>query len=334
MGQLANNVVDLSFIQKSSSIDWPTFSKYVSFLILRDQYGTTIPDKEYKNHVANAKKYGLKAYTYAFLEFISEQDARVEANSAVDRADADSMGIMMDIEAEFTASGQPVGLARLTPEVRKAGIIAYVDQLRKRGIKRVGAYVGHNIYSAWDIAEIIHLFDFVMIPRYGVNDGQPHTKPDFPCDIWQFTSQGRIPGYNGDLDISCLNGGKTMEWFLGIEPQPAANTLTAPNTEWKKENGVWHYYQNGQLKKGCWILYKAKWYYLNADGSMAQGWVQYNKKWYYLNPAPDRGEMLTGWITDKGKKYYCDPQSGDAYIGKHTIDGKVYQFAIDCSLIQ
>lgn len=331
-----SNVVDLSYVQDSSKIDWPTFSKNVDLLILRDQYGTTVPDTQYKNHAANAKKYKIPFLTYAFLEFISEADARVEADSAFQRQDPSSLGIMLDIEAEFTQSGQPVGLAKLSPDIRKAGIIAYVDQLRKHGVKRVGAYVAHNIYAPWDFAEIAHLFDFVMIPRYGVNDGKPHTKPDFPCDIWQYTDKGRVPGYEGELDLSCLNGGKSLDWFKGIVPQPVATTLTVPNTGWKKENGIWHYYENGQLKKDAWVKYKDHWYYLKADGAMAQGWVLYNKNWYYLNPAADRGEMLTGWIHDQGKTYYCNPapDRGEMFTGVQMIAGKQYKFKINGELIQ
>ncbi|HOA84321.1 MAG TPA: hypothetical protein PKN66_10240, partial [Thermodesulfovibrio thiophilus] len=62
-------------------------------------------------------------------------------------------------------------------------------------------------------------FDAVWIPRYGTNDGTPQKKPDYPCDLWQYTSKGRLDGYNGDLDLNCLTGTKPLEYFINNEKE-------------------------------------------------------------------------------------------------------------------
>ena len=50
--------------------------------------------------------------------------------------------------------------------------------------------------------------DFLWIPRYGKNDGRADIKPDFACDLWQYTEKGKVFWYGGNLDLNKLNGDK------------------------------------------------------------------------------------------------------------------------------
>jgi hypothetical protein len=63
--------------------------------------------------------------------------------------------------------------------------------------RSVGCYVAHHMYGKYKYREIAHLFDFTWIPRYGTNDGKQQTQPAYPCDLWQFTSVGKIAGISG-----------------------------------------------------------------------------------------------------------------------------------------
>lgn len=95
------------------------------------------------------------------------------------------------------------------------GILAFADQLRKRGAKKVGMYIGHNWYPHHKAT--VSEFDFIWIPRYGKNDGSydPAYKPAYPCDLHQFTSVGKLPGIvDATLDINRLTGTKPLSWFL------------------------------------------------------------------------------------------------------------------------
>lgn len=214
--------VDMSKWQKSSAINWPVFSKNVDMLLLRVQYGSLVVDSEYKNHVANAKKYKIPFMTYAFPQFVSVSDARVEARDQIKRTDSKSLADIIDIESEYDKNTKkPLGITKLSKKVRLDGIKAYVDELRKNGSKRVGAYIGHNVYESWGINTILSIFDFIWIPRYGVNNGQPSTKPNYPCDIWQYTEYGRVPGYDGNLDLNKLMGNKDLNWYLGVNTEKA-----------------------------------------------------------------------------------------------------------------
>lgn len=204
-------IADMSKFQDDTKIDWPTFSKNVDLLILRVQYGSTVPDSQYIDHAINATKYKVPFLTYAFPEFVSVNDARVEANNASSRKHPNSRGIVIDIETEYK-NGSPAGITKLSQQIRIDGIKAYVDQLRQKGEKLVGAYIGNNVYEAWGMAAIVSIFDFVWIAKYSTN------KPCYPCDLWQYTDSGSIAGYNGPLDISTLTGSKPLSFFTGIQP--------------------------------------------------------------------------------------------------------------------
>ena len=42
------------------------------------------------------------------------------------------------------------------------------------------------------------------------------TEPNFECDVWQYTSTGKVDGISGNVDVNIITGtGKTLEWFLG-----------------------------------------------------------------------------------------------------------------------
>ena len=212
------NIVDLSKHQPSNLIDWSTFSKNIDLLICRVQYGSLAPDKEYQNHISNAKKYNIPYNTYSFPCFVSIPDARVEARDCWNRTDKDSSFIWLDIESEYDSKGNPIGITKLPQNVRLEGLKTYVDELRKQGAKKVGAYIAHNVYEPWGISSIINIFDAIWIPRYG-------NKPKYPCDLHQYTESGRVAGYNGNLDLSQLTGSKGLDYFTGKEQQQPAKFL-------------------------------------------------------------------------------------------------------------
>ncbi len=86
-------------------------------------------------------------------------------------------------------------------------------------------------------------------------------------------------------------------------------------------------------------------YYLGEDGRALSGWIGSGEQKYYAGA--DR-KLVLGWATIGGKKYYFQPEmserssfdgqlfiqyEGTMYTGIKLIDGKLYQFDDDGSLI-
>lgn len=102
--------------------------------------------------------------------------------------------------------------------ITQAGVKAFTGELREMGVKRAGAYVANHRYKEYGFDALRKLFDFDWIPRYKKNDDGMATGslPDFECSLWQYTSNQRIPGINGRVDMNIITGtGKSIEWFLG-----------------------------------------------------------------------------------------------------------------------
>lgn len=274
---------DISHHQKTSLINWAVFAKQFDLLFIRVQYGSSGPDREYANHANNATKNGVPFYSYAFPRFVSVDDARIEASDAVKRQHANSLGMVVDIESEYDEKRNPSGITKLSKDVRLEGIKSYVAELRKKGCKRVGAYVGHNVYEPWGIAGIIDLFDFVWIPRYGSN------KPAYPCDIWQNTESGKVDGYDGNVDLNVLISDKTLDWFIGKEAAPAPDQAIGvlkvlEHTVLRKDASasspiirnidagdyVVHEYKNGWYQIGGWVNSKYVQFIPHADVKMTK----------------------------------------------------------------
>lgn len=190
---MTKKIVDISHWQ--GKIDWDKFAKEVALVIIRVQDGSSVIDREYKTYVAEAKKRGIPFGHYAFCRFVSVADARKEAQDFYARGDKDALFWVADVEVKTMGD-------------MTAGTQAYVDELRKLGAKKVGGYFGHHTYKALGLDKVDGL-DFTWIPRYSTK------KPDYPCDLWQYTESGKVGGVNGGVDLNKLNGNKSLEWFTG-----------------------------------------------------------------------------------------------------------------------
>lgn len=189
-------IVDISHHQPSNKINWAQAAKEVALAIIRVQYGSRTIDQEYKNHVANCKKYGIPFAHYAYGCFVSVQDAIVEAQDFLNRIDKEAKFLVLDTEDDTVkACGKDVARASQV----------FIDTCKKAGYK-TGFYVSHHLYTQYGLNNV--KADFLWLPRYG-------NQPNFPCDLWQYTDRGRVGWYSGNLDLNKIIGSKSLSWFLG-----------------------------------------------------------------------------------------------------------------------
>lgn len=199
-------IMDISHHQKSSAINWVKAAKEVDMVIIRVQYGSNLIDREYKNHVANCKKHGIPFGHYAYGMYVSVNDAIVEANDFIKRADKDALFLALDVEGDTVKSCGTKNLSKASQ--------AFIDTLKNAGYK-TGYYVSHELYKKYGLDKV--KADFLWLPRYGKDNGRPDLKPNYACDLWQYSQYCRVSWYNGGLDFNLLNGDKTLSWFIGAE---------------------------------------------------------------------------------------------------------------------
>lgn len=220
-----DKIIDISHHQPSSQIDWAKAAKEVDLVIIRVQYGSSLIDREYKNHVANAKKYNIPFGHYAYGRFVSVEDAKVEARDFLNRIDKAAKFLVLDTEDDTVISCGTEKLAEASQ--------AFIDVCKAAGYK-TGFYVSHHLYKQYGLDKV--KADFLWIPRYGKNDGTANTKPAYTCDIWQYTDNGKVEWYGGRLDFNQLLGDKKLSWYVGeektvqpVEEKVSAEIVNKPN---------------------------------------------------------------------------------------------------------
>lgn len=201
-------IIDVSKWQPS--INYDKFIKATALIILRvgrrGTGGSVKIDECFIKHADALKKRGIRFGVYFYSIANTGTKAREEARSFVKWAkDYSPLFWAMDAEKE---------------EITHEAIAVFADEMRKQGVKKLGCYVAHNLYQKYGYDGLRPRFDFTWIPRYGANRGtiESSIKPDFPCDMWQFTSTGKVAGISGNVDMNVITGtGKPLEWFLGGE---------------------------------------------------------------------------------------------------------------------
>lgn len=200
---MKGKIADLSKWQ--GKIDWVSAARELDFCVLRAQYGREKLDEQYKEYAAGCEDMGIPYGAYSYCTFDSVDSAREEARIFSERVNTTRpLYLVLDLEPGGVRAG----------DIREM-VSAYVAELRALGVKRVGLYIAHHAYKAYnvDTSEA----DFVWIPRYGSNSGTPEKAPDYPCDLWQYTSNGKVGGVKGRVDLNKLIDESRMAWFRGEE---------------------------------------------------------------------------------------------------------------------
>jgi len=201
------NIIDIS--KWNGIIDWDVAKQNIDFIIARVQDGSNYVDPNYKRYVKEMKSRNIPFGNYAFCRFVSVNDAIAEARDFWDRGDKSATVWVADVEVK-------------TMNDMQAGTQAFIDELYNLGAEKVGLYVGHHMYQPFGMGNVN--CDFVWIPRYGGN------RPDYPCDIWQYTEEGYVDGI-GKCDLNYLIGDKELEWFTGYDN--AVSVTEVPyNSDW------------------------------------------------------------------------------------------------------
>ncbi|UPL43252.1 N-acetylmuramoyl-L-alanine amidase [Bacillus sp. PGP15] len=196
------HIVDIS--KWNGNINWPVAKQHLDFVIARVQDGSNYVDPLYKGYAQSMKQHNIPFGNYAFCRFVSINDAKKEAQDFWNRGDKSATVWVADVEVK-------------TMDDMRAGSQAFIDELYRLGAKKVGLYVGHHMYAPFGMASV--KCDFVWIPRYGGN------KPAYPCDIWQYTETGNVPGI-GKCDLNSLIGNKSLSWFTEAAKQESVQPPT------------------------------------------------------------------------------------------------------------
>lgn len=191
-------IVDISKYQ--ANVNYDKLIGDTALIILRAGYRGTAggihEDEKFKTHGGELVKRGVRFGVYFYSIAKTVEQAREEARMFYSYAkDYNPLFWAMDTEKDSITTG---------------AIVAFIDELRKLGAKKVGCYVANHLYNKYDYSSIAEQMDFTWIPRYG------STKPVHKCDLWQYTSTGSVDGISGNVDLDKITGeGHDLKWFTG-----------------------------------------------------------------------------------------------------------------------
>lgn len=297
-------IADISHYQ--GEIDWYAARKALDMAIFRASVGSNA-DKRYLDYTSLC---GIPYGAYHYVKAGTADGAREEARFFVQCADAaEKKPLFYIADIEYKAQ---------TKETTEAVCVAFLDELKKLGCRRIGLYI--NTRYKWAGAAI-GMCDIMWIPHWGKNDGKVPAAvytPDHPCDIWQYTSKGSVPGISGYVDLNLLMGDKTLEWYTGEDAKEGiemSNTIMTAAELARRALDVARNYKTIYMY-GCYgfqvtdATIKAKstqggsvgaWYTTSRIATLRKVANQHPPTWGFDCVNLYKG-LLWGWTGDEGKE--------------------------------
>ena len=170
----------------------------VDFAILREGYGLQI-DKKFKENCEKAKAVGMNIGVYHYSYASSAFDAKNEAEFCLGNISG------LELEYPICFDIEEKEMLKLSNETRTEIVKAFCEEIEKAGYYAT-FYCNLNWLENYLNYENLKQFD-LWLARWS------NTKPSQECGIWQYSSQGKIDGINGnvDLDVSYKNYPEIMK---------------------------------------------------------------------------------------------------------------------------
>lgn len=213
-------------------IDITALSSQVDFFIFRAYAGMTKDKKVDRNvnlAIQNGKPYGLYIYSYA----LNTAQAREEAQRMVNLANSYSVRPaflcidMEDADGYKARNGMPSNQT-----------LRDICTVECETFEQAGYYANVYANTSWWRNQLAGLTRFdkwvAHWPTRGGKQTGNATSPDGEnannCGIWQFTSEGRLSGYNGNLDMNYAYKDFVMNKNGNSNPTPVAPAPSIPDT--------------------------------------------------------------------------------------------------------
>ena len=163
----------------------------IDCVIIRAGQGreTSQKDRHFETHYKNAKAVGLKigVYWYSYAEGVEDAKREAAACLACIKGKSFDLPIYYDLEDKTIA---PLGKITIT-----AIALAFCSAVETAGYK-AGVYANLNWFTNYIDKSKITAKD------YSIWLAQWSNKADIDCDIWQYTSTGKVNGIYGSVDMN------------------------------------------------------------------------------------------------------------------------------------
>lgn len=121
---------------------------------------------------------------------------------------------------------------------------AFLDRVKElTGIKAL-IYMSASPMSSYDWSSVANADYGLWVANYGTNNGQPQEQVfnRYPLKywsfyaLWQYTSRGRVSGYNGDVDMNIFSGdANAWRKYANSSSTPTPSPTPAPTKKTNEE---------------------------------------------------------------------------------------------------
>jgi len=241
--------IDVS--DNNGTIDWDAVkSSGIEFAMIRVGYGSNFESQDDKQAIRNMREcnrlqipYGAFIYGYA----LNAEEAASEADHAIRMTKEYNprLGIYIDMEDSDGYKKRNGLIPEENGAILTDFCIIFMDKIRTVGYA-TGVYTNMNYFK-----DILSLERFVTYPKWLAIWG-PETCPDGDWTIWQFTSDGSVPGSSIRTDMDYymkeLPTASVIEVGQEVVEPIAEGIVDVPSTKWKEGDHVDYnkiYYESG-----------------------------------------------------------------------------------------
>ena len=227
--------IDISEWQEPSKIDYDKLAKDIDFVILRagyTGYGKTPPnsnnfgkDRHFDTHYNEFKKRNVPIGVYWYGGAITKAEVDKEIAVLLDAIKGKKLEYPVYYDVEENRNHGTLSKAALTDIVK--------DWCAK--VEKAGYYVGIYASLHWSKTKI----DMNVLKDYDLWLAHWNVKkPGRNCGMWQYTSDGKLNGYSGrlDLNISYIDYKKViteakLNHLDGAKPEPTPKPTPKPTPQ-------------------------------------------------------------------------------------------------------
>lgn len=295
-------IIDVS--HNNGTIQWEKVKPNIEKAIIRLGYGSDMAsqdDRQFKRNVSECKRLGIPFdfYIYSYAKTTSQAKSEAEHVKRLVGNDKSRI-IYFDSEEPGTES------------VAKTVYDAFKKNLESAGYI-VGLYASESWYKSYLKGATTKS---LWIAKYGPNNGSKNTKPTVTCNLWQYSSRGKVPGISGEVDVNELL--KAPKVNTPKDTKKDTNSSGYPKTE---KNGVYrlynkksdeHFYTSAASERNKCI--DNKWTYEGVGWTAPENTsvpvyrLVSSKEHFFTTSAGERDKLVKAGWKSEGVAFYSDPK--------------------------
>lgn len=187
-------------------IDWDkVVNSGIGFAIIRIGIGSDMKSQDDKQALANIKAceergipWGVYIYSYALT--LAEVASEAAHTIRMIKGFNPPLGVWFDMEDADKYKAKSGMNVYKSKALLTEFCVSFMKQLKAAGYKNVGVYANYDYFkNVLDINQI-KAVGKIWLAHWGIS------KPSMPCELWQYASDGTVPGIKGRVDMNYYYG--------------------------------------------------------------------------------------------------------------------------------